>query len=234
VFAATTDAFAPDMNGGTLGCGQSATPGLWHPYAYINGGGKNLDWFRRELGGGTDLSFEELSQLAGAATADESSPMFAPHLGGRVSPGWPTLRGSWAGLTWDHTRGDMYRAMLESVALEYALYQKALRQLLPGAAFTELRITGGGERSAVWNQIKADVLQMPIVQIERSGGAPMGAAMLAGAGVGLFPDLPEAAARWVKLGRRFEPDSSRARHYQARIKRYEALLNALHDWSAPE
>ena len=124
----------------------------------------NLEWFRREFGGGADVSFETLNVLAEAATISEESPMFVPHLGGRVSPGWPTLRGSWAGLTWDHTRGDLFRAVLESVALEYAIYQRALRRLLPDAAFTELRITGGGERSAVWNQIKADGLQMPIVQ----------------------------------------------------------------------
>ena len=51
VFAATTDSFAPDIHSGTLGYGRSVTPGLWHPYAYVNGGGMNLEWFRRELGG---------------------------------------------------------------------------------------------------------------------------------------------------------------------------------------
>ena len=96
--------------------------------------------------------------------------------------------------------------MLEAVALEYALYQGALRRLLPAADFAELRITGGGEKSAFWNQLKADTLQMPIVQIDRGGGAPMGAAMLAGVATGTLASLPEAAARWVRLGRRFEPD----------------------------
>ena len=228
VFAATTNAFSPDIHGGTLGCGQSATPGLWHPYAYINGGGMNLEWFRREYGG---ASFEELNALAADVKPADDLPYFVPHPGGRVSPAWPSLRGAWAGLTWDHGRGALFRAMLESVALEYALYQRALRRLLPGAAFSELRITGGGGKSAVWNQIKADVLQTPIVQIEHGGGTPMGAAMIAGTGAGLLPDFPAAAARWVRLGRRFEPDTARAGYYQSRIARYESLLRALHDWS---
>ena len=228
VFAATTVDFSPDIRGGTLGCGQSVTPGLWHPYAYINGGGMNLEWFRREFGGAT---FEELNALAAAVPPAADLPFFAPHLGGRVSPAWPALRGAWAGLSWDHTRGELFRAMLESVALEYALYQRALRRLLPDANFSELRITGGGEKSALWNQIKADVLQTPIVQIERGGGAPMGAAMLAGVGAGLFPDCAAAAERWVVPGRRFTPNPDLAAHYQTRISRYEALLHSLNTWA---
>lgn len=231
VFAATTDAFAPDTHDGTLGCGQAATPGLWHPYAYINGGGMNLEWFRREFGS-SSAGFDELNALAATVKPRDALPMFLPHLGGRVSPAAPDLRGAWAGLTWDHTRGELYLAILESVALEYAIYQHAVRRLLPGAAFTELRITGGGEKSAVWNQLKADVLRMPIVQIQNGGGAPMGVAMLAGVGAGAFASLPEVSAKWVALGRRFEPDASRADYYRSRVARYESLLRALTDWAA--
>ena len=229
VFAATVGSFSPDIHGGTLGCGRSATPGLWHPYAYINGGGMNLEWFRREFGG---ADFEELNALAGAVDPAADLPVFVPHLGGRVSPAWPALRGAWAGLSWDHSRGALFRAMLESVALEYALYQQALRRLLPEMALGELRITGGGEKSALWNQLKADVLQTPIVQIGHGGGAPMGAAMLAAVGTGRFPDTAAAAASWVQLGRRFTPDPARAGHYQSRITRYDALLHALDKWAA--
>ena len=230
VYAATLGSFAPDTQGGTLGCGQAATPGLWHAYAYINGGGMNLEWFRRELGtagGGLD----ELNALAASVEPSPSLPMFVPHLGGRVSPAAPALRGAWAGLTWDHGRGELFRAMLEGVALEYALYQQAVQRLVPQARLTELRITGGGEKSAVWNQIKADVLQTPIVQIENSGGAPMGAAMVAGAGIGILPDLPAASQSWVRLGRRFAPDTARAAYYRQRISKYESLLAALTGWS---
>ena len=228
VFAATTGAFAPDIHGGTLGCGRAATADLWHSYAYINGGGMNLEWFRRELGG-PGQTFEELNSQA--ESTREDLPFFLPHLGGRVSPAVPELRGAWAGLGWDHTRADMYRAVLESVALEYAVYRKALSRLLPDLDLRELRITGGGEKSAVWNQIKADVLGIPIVQIQDGGGAPMGVAMLAGVGVGVLSGVSEAAERWVRIGRRFEPDTTRGAHYRARLERYEALLEALTGWA---
>jgi xylulokinase len=230
VFAATTDAFAPDLEEGMLGYGRSVTPGLWHPYAYVNGGGMNLEWFRREFGG-QRITFEELDSLAGRVASSETLPLFVPHLGGRVSPPWPALRGAWVNLAWDHTRAEMFRAVLEGVALEYALYQHALRCLLPEAAFTELRVTGGGEKSAVWNQIKADALQMPLVQIEGGGGAAAGAAMLGAVSVKIFPDLPTAAKRWVRLGKCFIPDPMKATYYQERAARYKALLQSLNHWA---
>jgi xylulokinase len=228
-FAATTDRFSPDIISGTLGFGRSVTPELWHPCAYINGGGMNLEWFRRELTG--NITFDELNELAEKVAHDESLPYFVPHLGGRVSPPCPALRGAWAGLTWDHTRAEIFRAMLESVALEYALYKQALQRLLPATPFNELRITGGGEKSALWNQIKANVLQMPIIQIEHGGGAAAGVAMVAGVGAGIFADPHVAAIRWVRLGKRFEPQTAKAEYFSNRVERYAELMRCLNKWA---
>jgi len=213
-----------------LGCGRSTVPGLWHPYAYVNGGGKNLEWFRRETLG-ERLSLAELDAGAADATQDERLPYFVPHLGGRVSPAWPNLRGGWAGLSWDATPGMLYRSILEGVALEYALYKRALLSLIPSYALRELRVTGGGEKSAVWNQLKADRLQVPVAGIAQGGGAPMGAALLAGRGVGVFPDLADAANRWVRLGAVAAPTAAAAKLGERRVRRYESLLAALNTWS---
>ncbi|MEY2598527.1 MAG: xylulose kinase, partial [Verrucomicrobiota bacterium] len=125
-------------------------------------------------------------------------------------------------------------AVLESVALEYAVYRKALQRLWPEARLSDLRITGGGEKSAFWNQIKADVLGIPIVQIQEGGGAPMGVALLAGVGAGILPGVAEAAADWVRLGRTYEPQSEQAAYYAGRLERYESLLRALSDWGRRE
>lgn len=228
VFAATTNEFAPDVASRILGCGRSVVPGLWHPYAYINGGGLNLEWFRKEFG---DRSLDELNSLAEEIKKLKDLPYFVPHLGGRVSPGWPKLRGSWAGLTWNHGVGSLYRAALESVALEYGLYRRALETALPGTTFSEIRITGGGEKSAVWNQIKADALQTRMVGIEHGAGAPVGAALLAGFAVGHFTDLASAANCWIELGEALDPDPERAAHYDHRIARYADLLKHLNCWA---
>ncbi len=236
VFAATTASFRPDVALGMLAWGRSATPGLWHPYAYINGGGMNLEWFRRELAAagraraGRSIGFDALNRLAErTAAAEADAPIFVPHLGGRVCPPQPHLRGAWIGLSWSHTLGHLYRAVLESAALEYGLYQQRVAQLCPKLKLRELRVTGGGEKSAVWNAIKADVLQMPVVQVARGGGAPMGSAMLAGAGVGLLKSLSDAARTWVSAGDRTRPRKSMGARYRARLERYRNLLDLLNE-----
>ena len=92
----------------------------------------------------------------------------------------------------------------------------------------EIRITGGGERK-VWFGIKfkADVLGIPVIQIQRKEGAPMGSALLAGFGVGLFSDLGEAAAQWIELGSSISPSPEKAAFYQQRIRRYAAFMDAI-------
>jgi xylulokinase len=235
VFAATTAQFQSDTTHEVLAWGQSATPGLWHPYAYINGGGMNLEWFANELAnlGRAKLhtTLDRLSRLAEKIAPQPDDPIFVPHLGGRNSPSRPSLRGSWAGLTWSHTAAHLYRALLEGVTLEYCIYRDVLRQLNPELTIQEIRVTGGGERSALWNQIKADALGIRVVQVTRQEGAPMGSAMLAGFGVGLFTRLDETAAEWIETSGHIRPREPLAEHYAQRLRRYQRLLDLLQDWS---
>lgn len=236
VFAVTTGAFCPDVDQRVLACGQSAVPGLWHPYAYINGGGLNLEWFRRELAsakggrGRQGGDFARLERLAAAVALREDLPMFVPHLGGRVCPAQPDLRGAWVGLTWDHGAAELYRAVLEGVALEYGVYQEALGRLYGQSMIRELRVTGGGQHSRLWNAIKADMLQVPLRRVDRSEGAPLGSAMVAGWGVGVLKSLPVAAKQWIALGEAVRPNKSLAPYYARRLCRYQWLLGHLGQW----
>ena len=233
VFATTTKVFQADLKHKTLGWGQSATPGLWHPYAYINGGGMNLEWFRKEIASwnieaeNKQISFDDLNRLVEAIAPTSDDPLFIPHLGGRVCPSQPHLRGAWLVLTWNHTIGYLYKAVLESVALEYGMYMNILGALYDDFKPTEIRITGGGEKSRVWNQIKADVLGIPVVQIQRKEGAPLGSALLAGFGVGLFNDLTAAARQWIEMGETTQPILERQSFYQQRIARYADFMDAI-------
>jgi xylulokinase len=237
VFAATTDEFKADEQAMVLSCGRSAVPGLWHPYAYINGGGMNLDWFRERIAGAFAAAgqalpeFDRLAAMAAAVEPAEDDPMFVPHLGGRVSPSQPRLRGAWVGLTWSHGPGHLFRAVLEGVALEYGIYLRTLEALFGTGTVREVRVTGGGEKSAVWNQIKADSLGVPVVQVTGAGGAPLGAALLAGYGVSAFKDLHAAAERCIRTGAITEPDARRAAVARRRIERYASLLAALDRWA---
>ncbi len=247
VFAATVRNFRPDMASRILGCGRSAVAGLWHPYAYINGGGLNLNWFAHVLatgagtvlgsgapGLGTELEerLDALGRQIEALLPSPEDPYFVPHMEGRVMPNDSGMRGIWAGLTRNHEASALYRSILEAVALEYAIYRDAVLVLNPGEGLTELRSTGGGARDSAWNSIKADLLGMPVIAVGRSGGAPMGAALVAAASVGAVPDLAKAAKSWVKAGRRFEPRKELAGIYGPRIARYRRLLDLASGFAA--
>lgn len=231
VFATTTPRLIPDTKTRTLGCGKSALAGHWHPYAYINGGGMNLEWFRKEiiLRGRDDgeVSFDELNTLLDKIEPSMTDPVFIPHLGGRVTPSQPDLRGAWTGLTWDHAASHLYRAMFEGVALEYGLYFSILRDLDSGFHPKEIRVTGGGGKSRVWNQLKADVLQVPVVLLNHDEGAPLGSALLAGYGAGLFRDLGKTANGWIKITDTVKPDPGKKGLYAKRIKKYAEIIDAL-------
>ena len=114
--------------------------------------------------------------------------------------------------------------------MEYALYKQALLSLHPELRLSALRVTGGGGRSGLWNQIKADALDTKVVQIARSEGAPTGAALLAAYGVGMVRDLDVGARQWISMGKVTKPNHRLAAHYGNRLRRYEALLEALHSW----
>jgi len=232
VFAATTDKFKADIKNKTLGCAQAAVKGLWHPYAYINGGGMNLEWFKNELmnpesKSTQQITFDKLNTLAEKLSVEEDLPYFVPHFGGRVCPPVPGLRGAWVNLNWNHKIEHLYKAILESVALEYGIYHQILKSLYPEMKVKEVRNTGGGGNSVLWNTIKSAVLQAPIVQIVKNQGAPMGSAMLAGTGVGLFNDLQEVAAQWIKTGASIKATAKEKKIYQQKIDYYKKLLDVL-------
>lgn len=232
VFATTTSQFITDNNNKVLGCGHSASRGLWHPYAYINGGGMNLEWFLKEaakLNKNDDdkITFQQLNEQVSGLEAKPDDPYFIPHLGGRVCPSQPHLRGAWANLNWSHGFAHMYKAVMEAVALEYGLYNEILKEAWPEYQPKEIRVTGGGSKSEIWNQQKADVLGIPVVKSHREEGAPLGSALIAGKGAGLFDDLDEVAQQWCTTGSQSLPDKALKAHYLKRIKNYEKLMDML-------
>jgi xylulokinase len=237
VFASTTASFQPDIENRVLGCGQSAVPGMWHPYAYINGGGMNLEWFvaqianRGETGRSSRFTLDDLNRRAEGIDDAFDLPFFVPHFAGRVTPAMPHIRGAWVGLDWSHGIEHLYRSVLEGVVLEYGVYRNVLRKLYPDLVLAEIRVTGGGQKSDLWNRMKASALGAPVVRLEGGGGAPMGSALLAGYGVGIIDDLPSAVERWIQTGSRFEPDNSVTELYRNKIAWYEKLLDILNTFS---
>jgi xylulokinase len=233
VFAATTSEFRPDLIDGMLGVGRSAIPGLWHPYAYVNGGGMNLEWFRSlaESIRGSHVSFDELSELAESEELSPDHPVFVPHLAGRMSPSDPDMRGAWIGLTWSHNVGVLYRTILEGIALEYQLYKERLLAVNPEQRVRELRNTGGGNSSRVWRQIKADTMNVPVVEIPSFSGATHGVAMVAAVGAGLQSTIAEVAGRWVRTGSVTNPEHRDDGIIDERLSLYREALEKMQGYA---
>jgi len=119
--------------------------------------------------------------------------LFVPHLGGRILPSAPEARGAWVGLDLSQTRGDLARAVLESVAFEYAGFLERTLELFPDLVPRDVRVIGGGGADALWNRIKASALGLPYVRLKRESFSCWGAAMVAAAAVGAVDDLAATA-----------------------------------------
>jgi xylulokinase len=96
-----------------------------------------------------------------------------------------------------------------------------------GIAVDEIRVLGGGARSAVWNQIKCDLTGRPVVTTANEEAACLGAAMLAGQAIGMFGSLEQAASRMVVVKDRLEPDPERHSRYNETYERYRELYDSL-------
>jgi xylulokinase len=197
-------------------------------------GGMALTWFRDQFGtaeveraardGGS--AYDLLTELAAAVPPGSEGLLMLPHLMGAFSPEYePGARGVFYGFTLRHGKGHFVRAVLEAVA--YMLRRNV--ELLAGAGATaeEIRSHGGGARSALWNQVKADVCGRPVLTLEGDDAAIRGDAMLAGVAAGAFADLDEAGRAMVRTSRRYEPDPAAHAVYDEAYARYVELFEAL-------
>jgi xylulokinase len=234
VLAVCVAEFRPDAAERMLLTARTALPGRYYALGYVQGGGLNLGWFRdafaRDLAElDADEAFAALEAEAALVPPGADGVAFAPHLGGRVTPNDPDQRGLWHGFGWSHGRGHLYRALLESIALEYGLYLRGIRRLHPGLGPLVVHAVGGGARSALWGGIKADVLAASYRPLRRpEGGAfggALGCALLAGQAVGLL-DAAAAAERMGELDEGPDPDPGRSAAYAELIADYAALLDA--------
>jgi xylulokinase len=225
VLACCTDRFAADLENRALLVMRSVIPGVWNPLAYIGGGGLALRWFRDQFSGGDyDAIFQEVDR----APAGCDGLLFSPHLGGRICPSAPEMRGAWLAFSWGHTRAYFIRAVAEGVAYEYAYYLRILRSLWSEQQLLEARVIGGGAQSPVWNQIKADVLDVPFRRVMRAESATWGSALIAGKACGVITDLAKAALTGSPVQEScHQPDPSLRKTYDRAISRYLAWQRVL-------
>jgi xylulokinase len=187
------------------GPGASAWAGLVPGTVILGGafaaGGRAVDWWT-DIVGDSDLR-STLSQAA-EAEAGAHGLVFLPFLAGERSPLWdPYARGAFLGLSFDHGKTHLARAVVESTAYQLRLLAEAILEL--GARIDELRVCGGPAQSELWNQIKADVLGSPVSVPRLTEVALMGDAICAAIGAGFHPDVATAGEAMVQIDKVVEP-----------------------------
>jgi xylulokinase len=188
---------------------------------WLSGGA--VAWLRRVLAAGSDA---ELDGWAASVPAGADGVTFLPALSGAMAPEWqPAARGCFDGLTAAHERGHLARALLEGCAFAMRDVVDRLEEL--GVPAGRVLLVGGGSKSRVWAQIRADLLGRPIAVSAISDACPIGAALLAASAAGVAPDLAAAAARAAGTPRAIEPDAANRAAYDAAYGRYRALFDAL-------
>jgi len=211
-------------------------PGRYLVVGALVASGGSLRWFRDQLGEAERLaapllgvdSFDLLSQESARSPAGANGVIFLPYMFGERSPIWDSAaRGVFFGLSLATTKADLIRAIMEGAA--FGLRHNAETAAAGGFPLAALTCVGGGARSALWNQIKADVLQVPIRLPRGATGAPLGDALAAGVATGVFTSFDEAARRVVQIEREFAPDAALAGRYDALYGVYTGLYPALRD-----
>ncbi len=197
-----------------------ALPGLHLLLGAMVSSGASLRWFRDQFGmietqTAAQLkldAFDLLTQQAAQVSVGSDGVLFLPYMLGERAPFWHTqARGVFFGLSLATPRAALIRAILEGVA--FALRHNVDVARAAGLSLSEIRSIGGGTRSPLWNQIKADVLGLPIVLPRTSVGAPFGDAILVGLGLGLYPDVQRALHDMIQVQTRYEPDSEHHAKY---------------------
>ncbi len=185
--------------------------------------GGALEWLDRLLGTG---GVAELDRLAAAVPPGADRLTFVPALSGAMAPEWiPSARGCFHGLTASHGRGHLARAVLEGCGFAMRDVIDRLREL--GVAGDALLLLGGGARSRLWPQIRADIAAVPVAVHPRADTCPVGAAMLAAVAGGVQPDLAACVGRLNQPRATIHPLAEAVAAYRQAYTDYRALFASL-------
>ena len=205
-------------------------PGKYVAYAYSYTGGALIQWCvdtlaKKEKEWAKEEGISVNTLLEGDFT-EPTGMLVLPHFAGAATPYMDTgSKGAILGISAASTVSDIYRACMEGVVYEMLLNVELLKE--SGTGFDCMHATGGGARSEVWMQMKADVLNLPIVALETADAGTVGSAMLTGIAIGCFKDLDDAAKYMVQKKKIYVPNLEMHEKYMSVYQRYKKLYDAV-------
>ncbi len=223
IFATTGEAFIEPE--GRLHAFCHAVPDRWHLMGVMLSAAGSLRWYRDTVAPGT--GFDELLAPATDIPVGSEGLLFLPYLTGERTPHPdPLARGAFVGLTVRHTPAHLTRSVLEGVA--FGLRDSfELMKSVGLAEITQVRVSGGGAKSQLWRQILADVFNSELVTINTTEGAAYGAALLAGVGAGVWPDVDTACEAGIQITGSTRPNAEAVAQYEPIYALYRELYPTL-------
>ncbi len=196
-------------------------PGLYLPNGCMATSGSFIRWFQATLAGG--VSLEVLDAEASSVGPGAGGVVALPYMLGEKTPIHdPDARGAFIGLTLATERGHLFRAVLEGIAFGFRHHLDVFAEL--GQVPRRVRVTNGGARSRLWKQVTADVIGLPLETLRSHPGSALGAAFVAGMGVGVFTSWDEIE-RFVEVGETIQPREHDG--YERPYRTFRALYPAL-------
>ena len=194
----------------------------WYQMGAILSAGLSLRWLRDQVLGWQGRSaYERMTALASEVAPGADGLIFLPYLVGERTPHMDsTARGAFFGLTLAHGQGHLVRAVMEGVTFAACDAYGVLCEL--GASSQEIVLAGGGARSALWQQLIADVFGIAVAPLKTAEQSALGAVILAGAAAGVL-EPADAASRWAHYGEAILPDAQRHAFYGERMAAFRAL-----------
>ena len=205
-------------------------PGKYVCYAFSYTGGALIQWCvdtiakkEKEVAAQEGISVNSL--LEGASN-EPSGLLVLPHFAGAATPYMDSgSKGAILGLTAGSTVSDIYRGCMEGVVYEMMINLERLKD--SGVRFEMLHATGGGAKSAVWMQMKADILNIPITELKTVDAGTVGSAILTGIAVGCFTDLADAATHMIEKKKVYYPQIDMHKKYMIMYEKYRKLYDAV-------
>lgn len=185
----------------------------WSPTA-----GMALKWFKNAFL--ADKSFKELDEMAEKVSVGSDGVVFLPYLCGSTMPKYnPDARGSFTGLTPEHTSAHLVRSIMESVA---CILKSNLDYL--NVPVNEIRAMGGGALSSLWCNMKADITGKNLVTLKNKETACLGSAILAGVGSGCFTSVKDACKK-IQTDKIYTPTGADYSAVYEKYIEYDSILN---------
>ena len=202
-------------------CYNFAAPGAYFTFSLNHTAGLLLKWFVDEFYPGEKGDDQSYSFIDNELKPFPSPLIVLPYFNGRGTPvNDVDMKGLIAGLTLSSDRNDIVRAILEALAYDMNVNLKAMANArLP---IKYLRCAGGGAKSPLCLQIKADVCDMPVETLVNREAACFGAALLAGVGIGVYDSI-EATVNYVKTDKLYEPSTQATAAYSEKYEKFQQL-----------